>query len=233
MPPAPVPTWCASRCGGRRDPLGHGCGPAPLRRLPDLHRGVQARQFHPARRAVAARARHGGGRIPRCAARVRSGRLHALRGSALHARLPVDRDPPARRRHRHHRLRSVHRLRLLRGGLPVPGALQDRSTRASPTARRCLPSNRASIRAGSASRPNAPSAPTASTRAWRKASFPGSIRTRRRPASIPASPRRCTSATRRTRESNISQLLAENQHFRMHEELGTEPGFYYLWDKRR
>ncbi len=30
--------------------------------------------------------------------------------------------------------------------------------------------------------------------------------------------------------SNVSQLLAENQHFRMHEELGTGPGFYYLWD---
>jgi phenylacetyl-CoA:acceptor oxidoreductase 27-kDa subunit len=32
-------------------------------------------------------------------------------------------------------------------------------------------------------------------------------------------------------QSNISQLLAENQFFRMHEELGTGPGFYYLWDK--
>ena len=32
--------------------------------------------------------------------------------------------------------------------------------------------------------------------------------------------------------SNISQLLAENQFFRMHEELGTDPGFYYLWDKK-
>jgi phenylacetyl-CoA:acceptor oxidoreductase subunit 1 len=31
--------------------------------------------------------------------------------------------------------------------------------------------------------------------------------------------------------SNVSALLAENQHFRMHEELGTGPGFYYLWDK--
>ena len=31
--------------------------------------------------------------------------------------------------------------------------------------------------------------------------------------------------------SNISSLLAENQHFRMHEELGTGPRFYYLWDK--
>ena len=29
----------------------------------------------------------------------------------------------------------------------------------------------------------------------------------------------------------MSQLLAQNQHFRMHEELGTGPGFYYLWDK--
>jgi len=31
--------------------------------------------------------------------------------------------------------------------------------------------------------------------------------------------------------SNVSRLLADNQHFRMHEDLGTGPGFYYLWDK--
>jgi len=31
--------------------------------------------------------------------------------------------------------------------------------------------------------------------------------------------------------SNVSQLLAENQYFRMHEEVGTDPGFYYLWDE--
>ena len=31
--------------------------------------------------------------------------------------------------------------------------------------------------------------------------------------------------------SNVSELLAENQFFRMHEELGTGPRFYYLWDK--
>lgn len=30
--------------------------------------------------------------------------------------------------------------------------------------------------------------------------------------------------------SPVSQLLAENRHFRMHEELGTGPGFFYLWD---
>ncbi len=29
----------------------------------------------------------------------------------------------------------------------------------------------------------------------------------------------------------IQPLLAQNQHFRMHEELGTGPGFYYLWDR--
>jgi phenylacetyl-CoA:acceptor oxidoreductase subunit 1 len=32
-------------------------------------------------------------------------------------------------------------------------------------------------------------------------------------------------------DSNVSRLLAENAHFRMHEELGTEPSFYYLWEK--
>jgi len=29
----------------------------------------------------------------------------------------------------------------------------------------------------------------------------------------------------------IATLLAENQWFRMHESEGTEPGFYYIWDK--
>jgi phenylacetyl-CoA:acceptor oxidoreductase 27-kDa subunit len=30
--------------------------------------------------------------------------------------------------------------------------------------------------------------------------------------------------------SNVSKMLAENQHFRMHEELGTDPSVYYIWD---
>ncbi len=32
-------------------------------------------------------------------------------------------------------------------------------------------------------------------------------------------------------DSNVSALLKENHHFRMHEELSTEPGIYYLWEK--
>lgn len=32
-------------------------------------------------------------------------------------------------------------------------------------------------------------------------------------------------------KSDVSRLLAENKWFRMHEEAGTAPGFYYLWDK--
>jgi phenylacetyl-CoA:acceptor oxidoreductase subunit 1 len=31
-------------------------------------------------------------------------------------------------------------------------------------------------------------------------------------------------------DSNVSKLLRENKYFRMHEELETGPGFYYLWD---
>jgi phenylacetyl-CoA:acceptor oxidoreductase subunit 1 len=31
--------------------------------------------------------------------------------------------------------------------------------------------------------------------------------------------------------SNVSQLLAGHQHFRLHEALGTGPRLYYLWDK--
>ncbi|OGA18972.1 MAG: 4Fe-4S ferredoxin [Betaproteobacteria bacterium RIFCSPLOWO2_12_FULL_63_13] len=33
-------------------------------------------------------------------------------------------------------------------------------------------------------------------------------------------------------ESKVSRLLARYNQFRMHEELGTEPGFYYLWNNR-
>jgi len=33
-------------------------------------------------------------------------------------------------------------------------------------------------------------------------------------------------------QSVVSRLLEQNQSFRMHEELGTEPGFYYLWEKK-
>lgn len=32
------------------------------------------------------------------------------------------------------------------------------------------------------------------------------------------------------KDSNVSILLRENKNFRMHEELGTNPGFYYLYD---
>jgi phenylacetyl-CoA:acceptor oxidoreductase subunit 1 len=31
-------------------------------------------------------------------------------------------------------------------------------------------------------------------------------------------------------QSNVSQLLAHTKNFRMHEELGTGPGFHYVWD---
>ncbi|HYA59512.1 MAG TPA: 4Fe-4S dicluster domain-containing protein, partial [Burkholderiaceae bacterium] len=31
--------------------------------------------------------------------------------------------------------------------------------------------------------------------------------------------------------SNVSQLLAETSHFRMHEELGTDPAVYYIWNQ--
>lgn len=33
--------------------------------------------------------------------------------------------------------------------------------------------------------------------------------------------------------SKVSQLLENNPWFQMHAELGTDPGFYYIWDKER
>ena len=186
----------------------------------------------PPGRAVAARARHGVRRVPGRAARLRAGRLPALRRAALHGRVPDDRDEEARRRHRHDRLRPVHRLRLLRGRLPVPGALQDRARdlrlrRRRRRTRRSATTPRASgrrdqvhvLRRAHRRRPGA--------RADARASTPR----RRRPASTRASPRRSRSATSTTRRATSRSCWRENQHFRMHEELGTGPGFFYLWDK--
>ena len=34
------------------------------------------------------------------------------------------------------------------------------------------------------------------------------------------------------RDSNVSQLLAQTEYFRMHEELGTDPSVYYIWDQK-
>jgi phenylacetyl-CoA:acceptor oxidoreductase subunit 1 len=31
-------------------------------------------------------------------------------------------------------------------------------------------------------------------------------------------------------DSAVSRLLATTQHFRMHEDLGTGPSVYYIWD---
>lgn len=33
-------------------------------------------------------------------------------------------------------------------------------------------------------------------------------------------------------DSKVNKLLESSEHFRMHEEVGTEPGFYYIWDKK-
>jgi phenylacetyl-CoA:acceptor oxidoreductase 27-kDa subunit len=34
-------------------------------------------------------------------------------------------------------------------------------------------------------------------------------------------------------ESNVSKLIEENETFRMHEEIGTGPGIYYIWDEKK
>lgn len=33
-------------------------------------------------------------------------------------------------------------------------------------------------------------------------------------------------------DSQVNKLLEDSEHFRMHEEVGTDPGFYYIWDKK-
>ena len=59
----------------------------------------------------------------------------------------------------------------------------------------------------------------------------GSTRVRRRPASIPASPTRCILAISTIQTATSRGCCASSSSFRMHEELGTEPGFYYLYGK--
>jgi len=56
------------------------------------------------------------------------------------------------------------------------------------------------------------------------------------PAATPACVNSCIAdalhfGDRDNPDSNISKLLNDHRHFRMHEELGTDSGFYYLWEK--
>ena len=210
--------------------LCHGDRPAALRRLPDLHGRLQERQRHAAGRAMAPRARYRKRQISRRAPHLPAGRLHALRQSALHACLSDDRDEAARGRSRHHRLRPLHRLRQLHHGLPVRRAL-DRA-RAALRLRRAdeIARPRASIPSACRSPPNAPSARTGSTWPPSPDRRPASIRTSRRPASIPAFPARCISATSTIPTAMFRSCSRETEHFRMHEELGTDPSVYYIWD---
>jgi phenylacetyl-CoA:acceptor oxidoreductase subunit 1 len=55
------------------------------------------------------------------------------------------------------------------------------------------------------------------------------------PAATPACVNSCIAGAlvfgdRDDPSSPVAKLLAESAHFRMHEELGTDPGVYYVWD---
>ena len=55
------------------------------------------------------------------------------------------------------------------------------------------------------------------------------------PEATPACVNACITQTyvfgdREDPNSKLSKLLEETTHFRMHEELGTDPGIYYIWD---
>ena len=87
--------------GSTHDALGHDRRSAPLRRLPDLHRRLQARQRHAAGRAVAPRARHRDRRVSRtCSApSCRSAAMHCDDPPCMHV-CPTTATDQARRRHR-------------------------------------------------------------------------------------------------------------------------------------
>jgi Fe-S-cluster-containing dehydrogenase component len=86
-------------------------------------------------------------------------------------------------------------------------------------------------RTASACRRNAPSASSASMTAPPRGSRPG-----RDPEATPACVASCIADALHFGDlddpaSNVSRLLDDNSHFRMHDELGTGPGIYYLWNR--
>ena len=90
-----------------------------VHRLQRLHRRLQDRERHSARRTT------GPGSTPRRRAPpgheddLRAGAVQPLRGRALRDRLPDEGEPQARRRHRPRRPGQVHRLPGLHDGLPL------------------------------------------------------------------------------------------------------------------
>ena len=90
--------------------------------MPDLHRRLQARERHHARRAVAAGPRRRDRHISGRPAPVPGRGVPALRKPALCTGVPDRGDVSAPGWSGGDGLRSLHRLRLLRGGLPVSGA---------------------------------------------------------------------------------------------------------------
>ncbi len=84
---------------------------------------------------------------------------------------------------------------------------------------------------GSVWPPSARSASIVSTRDSRKERHLASIPRQRPRASTHASRRPSAFGDLDDPQSSVSELLARNASFRMHEELGTGPGFYYLWDR--
>ena len=120
-----------------------------MRRLPDLHRRLQERQRHAAGRAMASRARYRKRPISRRAPHFPAGRVHALRQSALHARLSDHGDQAAwhadRRRVRAFTLSAVVTSARCTGGrllsLHIYTARQCAGMRASAASCAALPAS--------------------------------------------------------------------------------------------
>ncbi len=150
---------------------------------------------------------------------LRAGGLSAVHQLALHARLPGGRHLARARRHRGHRLRLVHRLPQLHGGLPVRRPALQLGRRHHP--RRRAQHQHARLRQ-----------PPAAARAWSR-SAPGACsapaRGATRPASRSARWARASSATCNDPESEISRILKQKRVFVLKSELRTEPKFFYFY----
>ncbi len=150
---------------------------------------------------------------------LHAGGLPAVRQPAVHQGLPGGRHLEGAGRHRGHRLRLVHRLPLLHGGLPLRRAPLQLG-RAHASGRASSTRTRTSSATGRGRRASSRSAPSASSG--------------RGPGRYPACVEICPVGARKfgnllDPESEIRYIIEHKRVFVLKEELNTEPKFFYFY----
>ena len=186
------------------DPSRDGRRPEPLHRLLELRGGLQGAAERRHRPVLAARADggrsvhgHAGRHVPRPDDVVPVDQLLPLRQPAVRQSLSDAGDLQDGQRHRQRELRTLHRLSLLHGGLPLRQPRLQLAQASAGAARPASPSSATRRPGPRASSRNAPSACSASPTGCCRA------------VSSPAPPARASSATSTIPNSEVSALLRQ------------------------